>query len=74
MTSARPPRRWVGKNAFWAPGAYSLLRRVNMVMAILAVTCAVVAAVVVRSWLLALLFLMMAAVAAWQPPTRRRPQ
>jgi hypothetical protein len=72
MTSARRPRRWVGKNAFWAPRAYGLLRRVNMVIAGLAVAMAVLAAVVVRSWLLALLFLMMAAVSAWQPGTRRR--
>jgi hypothetical protein len=43
-----------------------------MVIAGLAVAMAVLAAVVVRSWLLALLFLMMAAVSAWQPGTRRR--
>lgn len=72
MTSARPPRRWVGKDAFWSPRVYSLLRRVDMAMAVLALVMALVSAVVIRSWLLALLFLMMAAVAAWQPGTRRR--
>lgn len=72
MTSGRPSRRWVGKEAFWAPRAFALMRRVDMVMAVLAVVMAVVSAVVIRSWVLALLFLALAAVAAWQPSKRRR--
>jgi hypothetical protein len=67
MTSGRPARRWTGKEAFWAPRVHALMRRVDLVMAALALVAALVAAVLVRSWLLAILFLVMAAIFAWQP-------